>query len=164
MRGMTLTAWLIVAVGLVGCERKPDGGSAKTPPAGTTAGADHGHAHAEPAPADDGHHGGPVIELGSAEVAGMTVRASRDAGEIRAGGDAPVDVWIDDGVGPAAVVRFWIGTEDAKGAIKAKAEIENGKWHTHTEIPDPLPADARLWVEIEDKDGATHVVSFELKG
>lgn len=163
MRGITPALLLSVALGLVGCERTSDNGD-HAPRAGTPSEAHQGHAHATTTVAEDDHHGGAAIELGTAEIAGMRVRASRDAGDIAPSGDTVIDVWINDGVGPAPVVRFWIGAEDAKGAIKTKAEVRNGNWHGHAEAPDPLTDGARLWVEIEDKDGATHVVSFELKG
>jgi hypothetical protein len=137
-------------VALAGCESKPP---AATPP--------------KPAPAASapagGHHGGAVVELGTASVDGMSLKASRDAGELKPGGDAPIDVWIDGGLGGATVVRFWIGTADAKGSVKAKAAVEDGKWHTHADLPDPLPADSKLWIEIERKDRKTSVASFDLK-
>lgn len=170
MRTLILASMLSVAVALAGCERKPESGK---PATGGSSGAakpdDHGH---KPGEKDDHDHGkeadthgahGPSIELGSATVNGMKVKAARDAGEIKAGGDAAVDVWVDGGLGNAAAVRFWIGTEDAKGSIKAKAEVEEGKWHTHAEVPSPLPAGSKLWVEIEGKDGNKSVASFELK-
>ena len=78
-------------------------------------------------------------------------------------GDAPIDVWIDGGVGKGVTaVRFWIGTQDAKGSIKAKAEIEEGKWHTHVEIPSPIAEGANLWVEIEEAGGKKTQGSFGL--
>ncbi len=115
-------------------------------------------------------HGGEVIALGDGAFGPYKVRATRDKGVIKAGSDAPFDVWVDLAatLAPKVVaVRFWIGAQDAKGSVKAKAEIENPKdpnrWHTHAEIPDPLPAGAKLWVEIEDDKGATTLASFELK-
>ncbi|HYD48497.1 MAG TPA: hypothetical protein VEB21_09125 [Terriglobales bacterium] len=99
------------------------------------------------------------------------MKATRDEGAIKAGGDAPINVWIDPADAAAAAkvvaVRFWIGTEDAKGTTKAKADIEDPKdpnrWHTHAEVPDPLPAGSKLYVEIEDDKGAKTVASFDLK-
>lgn len=173
MRTLILASMLSVAVTLVGCDSKPNASPPSKPAAGGSSGAakkdDHGH---KPGEKDDhGHdkeadtHGahGPSIELGEATVNGMKVKAARDAGDIKPGGDAAVDVWIDGGLGNAAAVRFWIGTEDAKGSIKAKAEVEEGKWHTHAEVPNPMPAASKLWVEIEGKDGKKGVASFELK-
>jgi hypothetical protein len=125
--------------------------------------AEHGHDHAadqSKAPVDD-HGGGKVIELGSLEEGGYSIKASRD-GDVKAGGEAPIDVWISGGQTVAAV-RFWIGTQDGAGAMKAKAAIERDNWHTHAEVPDPMPAGSKLWVEIESDKGAIVVVGFDLK-
>ena len=115
-------------------------------------------------------HGGEALELGSTKIGTFDVRAARDKGDIKPGGEAPIDLWLTTADGkPAAVrvVRIWIGLEDAKGSLKAKAEIEDPKdmshFHTHAEIPDPLSADSKLWVEIEDEKDARSVGSFALK-
>ena len=156
---------LSLALGLVsfGCEKKQEkpSNAGTAQPASTTA-----KPAAKPdaaAPAPSGGHHGAVIELGETTVNGMKVRASRDEGEIKAGGDSPIDIWLDGGLGNAVAVRFWIGTQDAKGSIKAKAAVEDGHWHTHGEVPNPIPPDSKLWVEIEGKDGKNSVVSFDLK-
>lgn len=159
----------VIALGamiLAGCEQKPtQSNSGTTPPSGGAAKKDAAEPKKDAAgePKTEPGHGGEVIELGDTTIDGMKVRTSRDKGEIKAGGDAPIDIWIDGGLGSAASVRFWIGIESAKGSLKAKAEDENGHWHTHGQIPDPLPADSKLWVEIEHKDGKKSLVSFDLK-
>lgn len=120
---------------------KPAGDAAEAPKPGGPA----------PAPA---HHSGEVIELGTTKIGDYSVRASRDKGELKPGGDAPVDVWVDGGLGEGVTaVRFWIGTEDAKGSVKAKAAVEDGKWHTHVELPDPLAEGTALWIEMETAAG-----------
>jgi hypothetical protein len=115
-------------------------------------------------------HGGPVIDLGSSTIGPFDVKAMRDQGVIVAGKDAPIDVTVTPSSGAtakAAAVRFWIGTQDAKGSVKAKADIENpaepNRWHTHAEVPNPLPENSMLWVEIEDDKGGTSTGSFALK-
>lgn len=163
MRRFITFSMLSVALTLIGCERSPESSTPAKPPAGGSPGAakpdDHNH---KPGEKDD-HDDGPVVELGTTTVNGMSLKASRGAGELKPGSDAAIDLWIDSGLGSAAAVRFWIGTQDAKGSIKAKAEVEDGKWHAHTEVPDPLPAASKLWVELEGKDGKKAVASFELK-
>jgi hypothetical protein len=135
---------------------------------------DHGHEHGpngEHIDETPGHgHGGSVIALGEQPIGPFTAKASRDEGQIVAGKDAPIDVTVTPAEGSAAkaiAVRFWIGTQDAKGSVKAKAEIEDPadptRWHTHAEIPAEIPADAKLWVEIETDAGEQHVGSFDLK-
>lgn len=169
---LTLASFAAIST-LTGCEEKK-------PAAGTTSGAakkadDRGHDHApdgiHAAPmASAPGHGGAVIALGEQPIGSFTATATRDEGEIIAGKDAPIDMTITPAAGStlnAAAVRFWIGTQDAKGSVKAKAEVEDPKnpnrWHVHAEIPNPLPAGSKLWVEIEDDKGGKAVGSFDLK-
>lgn len=174
---MRLNLFLIAAVSfapvalvssLAGCEDKK--------PAATPAQKDdHGHKDDHAHNADGSHpahsdHGGPVVDLGEQTIGTFTAKATRDQGEIVAGKDAAIDVSITPAAGASvkvAAVRFWIGTEDAKGSVKAKAEIEDPKdpsrWHVHAEIPSPVPTGSKLWVEIEDDKGVNTVGSFDLK-
>jgi hypothetical protein len=119
-------------------------------------GHDHDHDHA--AEGMSGHSHGETTQLGEQEVGGFKVKASRD-GDVKPGGDVPIDVWITGGA-KVVSVRFWVGTEDAKGALKAKAEIEGDHWHTHAEVSDPLPEGSKIWVEIEAEGGTTTLVGF----
>lgn len=158
---------------LVGC----DGGAKPQQPASKAAAQDHDHGHDHAAGADHAHdakapaaaaaaeadHGhGATTQLGEQQVAGFTVRASRD-GAIAGVPDAPIDVWITGGTGRVTAVRFWIGTQDAKGSVKAKAEIEKDNWHTHAELPSPMPAGSKLWVEFDAEGSAKQLVGFDLK-
>lgn len=168
---------LALTLALTGC-----GGGDKPKADGGDSHKDHDHAKDHKDHKDHDHkdesksgkhgpgHGGEVIALGDGTFGPYKVKASRDQGVIKAGGDAPIDVWVDPAAttAPKVVgVRFWIGTQDAKGSVKAKAEIEDPKdpnrWHVHAEVPDPMPAGAKLWVEIEDDKGALTQASFELK-
>ena len=162
----TLTLAPLAALStLNGCEEKK--------PAATPAKADdHGHDHGPSGEhaAPKAGHGGAVIALGEQAIGSFNAKVTRDAGEIVAGKDAPIDVTITPTAGSplkATAVRFWIGTQDGKGSVKAKAEVEDPKdptrWHTHTELPNPLPAGSKLWIEIEDDKGGTAVGSFDLK-
>ncbi len=170
MSRIILTSAVCLSLVLTSCKEEPAaapaGGTSPTAakPTTTPPAADR---HA---PAASAGHGGQIIELGTTKIGEWTVRASRDQGEIKAGGDTPIDVWVTTADGkPATVtaVRFWIGTEDAKGSIKAKADIEipaePNHWHTHAEVPSPLPAGAKLWVEIEAEGSGKKVGSFDLK-
>lgn len=177
VRSIVLLSALSFAAPLVGCEKKSE--PAK-PAAGTSEAAkpdDHahtdggGHDHDKPtagqsADSHDGHDhdhdDGPTTQLGEQPAGGFTVKASRD-GAITPGKDAAIDVWVTGGTGKVSSVRFWIGAQDGKGSVKAKAEIEKDNWHTHAEIPSPLPAGSKLWVEIESDTGEKSVVGFDLK-
>lgn len=64
--------------------------------------------------------------------------------------------------GEVAAVREWVGPEDAAGVVVVKTEIENDYHHGHIDMPDPIPADARLWIEIEAPDGSLHKGSVPL--
>jgi hypothetical protein len=161
-----LSALSIVAIAssLGGCEKKSEPTKAATSgattsgvsPSGAAAPKDHDHKDG------DGHDHGPTTQLGEQIAGGFTIRASRD-GEIVPGKDAPIDVWVTGGTAKVAAVRFWIGTQDAKGSMKAKAELEKDNWHTHAEIPNPLPAGSMLWVEVESDGGSKAAAGFELK-
>ena len=160
--GITI-AVLSLAVVFFGCEKaqeKPAPKEDRTPASSPRPSAKPG---VPAAPTGSNGHGGEVVPLGTTKVGAIEVRASRDKGDITPGGEAPIDVVIDGGVGKdVAAVRFWIGSEDAKGSMKAKAEIENAKWHTHVEVPAPMPEGSKLWVEIELADGKKSTTSFEL--
>ena len=115
-------------------------------------------------------HGGKVIPLGESVIGSFDVMVTRDVGEIVAGKDAPIDVTVLPVSGStvkAVAVRFWIGTENAIGSVKAKSEIENpedpNRWHTHADVPNPIPAGSMLWVEIENENGKRVLGSFDLK-
>jgi hypothetical protein len=136
-----------------------DGHDHGAPTANKPADAHGDHDHA------DGHDHGPTTQLGEQTGAGFAIKASRD-GEVVAGKDAAIDVWVTaagGGAAKVAAVRIWIGTQDAKGSVKAKAELEKDNWHTHVEIPSPLPAGSKLWVEVESDKGEKVIVSFDLK-
>lgn len=151
-----------------GCEEKKPAPAPSTPAKADDHGHDHGPGGDHDAP--KAGHGGAVIGLGEQTIGSFSAKATRDEGQIVAGKDAPIDVTVTPTAGAtakAAAVRFWIGTQDAKGSVKAKAEIENpqdpDRWHVHVEIPNPIPAGSKLWVEIEDAKGGTSVGSFDLK-
>ena len=56
--------------------------------------------------------------------------------------------------GEPAAVRAWVGDEAATNVVVTKAEFEFDHHCAHIEVPSPLPAEAKLWVEIETADGA----------
>jgi len=159
MKNLIMLATVSLTVAVFGCEKAQEkpAPNEDPKPAGS-------NSPATAKPTAPPGHGGEVIALGTSKLGAFEVRASRDKGDIKPGGDAPIDVWIDGGVGKGvATVRFWIGTEDAKGSIKAKAEVEDGKWHTHVEVPSPIPAVSKLWVEIEESAGTKNTASFDLR-
>jgi hypothetical protein len=65
--------------------------------------------------------------------------------------------------GEPAIVRAWIGDEAATDVFIARAEFEVDHHCAHIEVPDPIPADAKLWVEIETEDGTSLKGSTEIQ-
>ena len=165
MKKFILTTLVTIGALAAGCD---DGADA--PAASGTTGARAGSNASTPAgtgtaamtqPAAAGHHN--RIPLGETTVGGLKLIATMDA-PIRAagGGDGAFDVVITGGKPKA--VRFWVGTQDAAGSVKARAEEETtDNWHTHVEVPDPLPASSKFWVEVEPSTGEMFVVSFDVK-
>jgi len=101
------------------------------------------------------------IPIGETTRAGLKLVATMDS-PVKPGGEGAFDLVITGGKPKA--VRFWVGTEDAKGSVKAKAEEETtDNWHAHAEVPDPLPAGSKFWVEVEPPTGETFKASFDLK-
>jgi len=175
---------VISALAGAGCEKKSDSGSsAHTDHSHSTA--DHGHDHApgethdrgtataggeaggEAHDANDGHdhgqsHGhGPATDLGHQVAGAFTVSSARTS-DVIGGSDATFDVSVTGPTVPVAV-RIWVGTQDAKGSVKSLCPMEDGVGHAHADVPNPLPQDSRLWVELEVQGGEKVLVGFELR-
>lgn len=153
-----LTAMFLgISVGLMGCKKEAEAPKNSARPA----------SQATDEARRDAEDHGKVVVLGESTIGDFQVRAARDEGPLTSGGDAPIDVWLTGELSGVKAVRFWVGTESGIESVKARAGIENkdepNHWHTHAEIPKPLPEGARLWVEIET-DGATNSGSFDLQG
>lgn len=163
LMSLVAAAACAMVVPMIGCEKKAEQVPAK-PAAGD--GHDHkpgdGHDHKPGDDHDQGDDHGPKKELGSQTAAGMTVAAVQ-SGDVVAGGMGTFDVTVSGGTGKPAAVRMWIGAEDAKGSVKAKAEEEGSGWHAHVEVAKPIAPGSRLWVEIEATSGQKHVVGFDYK-
>ena len=154
MKGIIFAAFAVLAAALVGCndESTPSGAASNTQsPPSTQPTTSHGSAeHAR-------------LPIGQQTVGTLTLVATMDAPVNAAGGgEGAFDVVIKP-TKPKAV-RFWVGTESGEGSVKAKAEEETpDNWHTHAEVPDPLPAGSKFWVEVEPPTGDTFTRSFDLK-
>jgi hypothetical protein len=125
-------------------------------------GSGDGHHHGDGGGGGKGHSHGPATALGDQTAGDFTVDAARE-GDVTPGRDTPFGVTVRSANARPSTVRLWVGTEDGRGSIRARAELEAGSWHAHVEIPSPLPADAMLWIEIEADQGRKTVMSFDLK-
>ncbi|MBX3392759.1 MAG: hypothetical protein KF787_08935 [Phycisphaeraceae bacterium] len=126
-----------------------------------------GHDHAKPAAGagkaggDHGDHGhGEGDALGTVTIGAWTVNVS---GEVKAGSEAHLDIKLSGSAARPAAVRVWIGTQDGRGAMKQKADGDGKEYHAHTDVPNPIPADAKLWIEIDDGKGGKTVGGFAIK-
>ena len=151
MKRLIIASYVGVAVLSAGCKdddkSKPAPG-AEAPTATAPASAEH---------VDAGHARLPV---GESTHGNLKLVASMDA-PVKPGSEGAFDVVITGGKPKA--VRFWVGTETGEGSIKAKADEETpDTWHTHAEVPDPLPAGSKFWVEVEPQTGAPFKASFDL--
>ena len=134
------------------------GGSSGTATSGSSAAPAATQSTAAAAPTAGEHK---RIPIGEKTVGNLKLVATMDE-PVKPGGEGAFDLVITGGKPKA--VRFWVGTEDAKGSVKAKAEEETtDHWHTHAEVPDPLPPGSKFWAELEPPAGEKFNVSFDLK-
>lgn len=103
----------------------------------------------------------PLAEI-KLEEFDRTVKITQ-LGEVEAGTEGAVEVEFDSSRERISTIRAWVGIESGVGSMKGKMEIEgDNKMHGHVEIPDPIPADSKLWMEIE-LDGKTQTISLPYK-
>lgn len=129
--------------------------AASAPLAAADAHAGHDHA---------GHAHGPTAAVGTVTIGATTVAASA-SGTMAIGKAWHIELKLTPAQPAPKAVRIWIGAENARGSVKAKAELEHaaeGEYSTHVEVPAPLPADAKLWVAIEAADGQSAKGSIAL--
>jgi hypothetical protein len=63
------------------------------------------------------------------------------------------DIKLIDAKTEPKALRVWIGTEDAAGSKKGVGTKGNTTYTGKIEVPKPMPAGAKLWVEIETDAG-----------
>jgi hypothetical protein len=109
-----------------------------------------GHDHAA-----DAH--GPAIALGTVTITTTAVAVSA-AGAFAAGAEWHLEMVLTPDQPAPKAIRVWVGLENGRGSVKAKAEAEKGakgEYSAHVEIPKPLPGDSALWIALEAADGTT---------
>ena len=112
----------------------PDGSHPK--PAGTATGGD-GHDHAN------------MVDLGTVALGDWQVQVKRGQ-KIEPGKEAEVDLQFAGDKALPGILRAWIGSEDAKGSRKAKADPEGARgMHVHAMVPMPLAEESQLWLEVD---------------
>ncbi|MEC7584236.1 MAG: hypothetical protein VYE77_07955 [Planctomycetota bacterium] len=99
------------------------------------------------AKAADMHDGGTPVKLTPA-VLGTTPITVWRTGPIAAGKQAHIDVEAAADTPLPETIRGWVGVESGKGSRKGKFEAPiNNKMHGHIDVPDPMPAGSKLWLE-----------------
>jgi hypothetical protein len=116
-----------------------------------------GHDHAHEAGHDHGEH----HDLGTTTTAGISYQVLQLGAP--AGGEQAVEIVLGTDSAKPAALRAWVGGESGEGSMKTKADGTGPKYEMHLEVPEPLAADARLWVEVEGVAGERGVAGFELK-
>ena len=140
---LMMSATLLMTLALLGC----GGQEAATPQAKT-------ETVATPAPAPD--YNIPMRNFAGLTIGPYTVQPMFEE-EIK---DGHYNIKVEGAQFNA--VRMWVGQEDPADVMVVKAMLENDYQHGHIEIPDPLPADLKLWIEIEDEEGKTYLGSTAL--
>ncbi len=121
-----------------------------------------GHGHDHDADHDGDHdHAHDEVDLDPTTIGEMTVELAQGHGAVEAGKEMHLVVklpYSDDG---ASIVRAWIGTEDRTLSFVGRGEYapSHDDYDIHAMAPDPLPADAMWWIEIEKPDGTKVVGS-----
>lgn len=119
-----------------------------------------GHGHEHKAGEKEEDHG-PLTDLGTKKVGEFEVQVSL-AGEAKPGEEA-VFIVKPKGTAEPKAVRAWVGAESGQGSIKTKAEEEKeGEWHAHHKVSKPMPANSKVWVELETVSGKQRA-SFDMK-
>jgi hypothetical protein len=109
-------------------------------------------------------HDHDEVALGKFDIGGLMVEASQGHGAVEAGKEGHLVIKLPYSDQGATVVRAWIGTEDRTMSSAGKGDYaaSHDDFDIHTLAPDPLPAGAKWWLEIEKPDGTKVVGSMPL--
>lgn len=138
----------LAATAILAAAMSVNGFAAAPAPAPT----DKDHKHEEPT--------GPKHELGSQEIAGVTVKVTQ-IGAIKPGKEAAFVLVLTGAKEKPKAIRAWVGAETPGEGGKEQAEDEGKEYHAHVEVPEKLPEGAKLWIELETAAGRK-VGSFAL--
>lgn len=91
----------------------------------------------------------PPTPIGEITLNGTVFTVALE-GELKAGKEVEIKLVPKDGKAlPAGTIRGWIGVESGKGSAKGKAHKEDDGVCVHCDAPDPIAADAKIWIELE---------------
>lgn len=125
---------------------------------------DHDHGKGSKPHADGGHE---ESGHGASHPLGKLTAFDREfsivqMGEITAGEEGAIELEFASGKDRLTTVRAWIGVESGEGSAKAKLDLEGtANMHGHIDVPNPIPADSKLWFSFElDGKQQTHAIAF----
>jgi hypothetical protein len=118
-----------------------------------------GETPAVPAEEDDHEHA--ETPLGTVRLGELEVELAQGHGAVVAGKESHLVVKLPYSDSGGTVVRAWIGTEDRTRSYVGKGQYtaSHGDYDVHATAPDPLPAGALWWIELEQPDGTKLVGS-----
>ncbi|MFK7740271.1 MAG: hypothetical protein AB8H80_08100 [Planctomycetota bacterium] len=119
---------------------------------------DAGHANQKGEGMADEH--GERHELGKGTAFGVTFDIVQ-FGEFEADHEPAVELIFASGKERITTARGWVGLESGVGSMKNSWHTEGEtNIHGHIEVPDPMPAGSKLWVELQKGD-KTETVSVD---
>ncbi len=172
---MKLPARVIATASLVivGCgDAESDGDHAHGPdthtqaPEHPTGGQSHTHADGTVHEPHNEHphgtgHAHDEVAIDPAQIGEMTVELAQGHGPLVAGHEGHLVVTLPYNDGGQTTVRAWIGSRDRTLSMVGLGVYapSHDDYDIHAMTPDPLPADAMWWIEIQKPDGTKVVGS-----
>jgi len=108
-----------------------------------------------PLSAADVHDHSKAEAVGAVDISVYKIAVSA-SGAITAGKEWHIELRMTPDQPVPKAIRVWVGAETGRGSAKAKAEAEKeakGAYGAHVEVPNPIPADSKLWISIEPDNG-----------
>jgi hypothetical protein len=154
-RLFALAALLALTALIVGCGRT-ETRDISPPPQGAQP--DHGHDHDHDDGEDHDHdHEHDEHPLGTVMILDMEIEGAQSHGAVEPGKLCHLVIKLPYNDGGQTIVRAWIGTgppdRDLYYVGRGDYAASHDDYDIHVEAPDPLPDDARWWIEIERPDG-----------
>ena len=116
------------------------------------------HVHTDACTEDHTDHDhGPEVSLGTVRIGEWDVALAQGHGHVEAGKEAHLVVTLPESDRGATTVRAWLGSADRTLWLVGKGVCASAgqRYDVHVEAPDPLPAEVRWWIELEQPDGTT---------
>lgn len=168
MKILICLLYLVAICGItLGCDPKPPG---KGPAHGEAGhhhvdGDDHGHDHDDhdhdhDHEGEDGHkgeedHHGESLKLGNMMLGKVDMEINQHGKMKKEAKELSFEISLTAKSEVPVAVRCWLGTEDAKGTRKEKAEYSVSKknYHIHVAVPEGGLTEKNLWLEVQLEGG-----------